>query len=291
MHDPAGKVLARIKPGHHPTNFAWGDDDWRSLYITNIGSVVRIRGSTSPACRRGNGGNHDRIRKSGGPLKAGPAVLPGMAKPCCSARCRRSASCASIRAPARRMSFAIHRRTNGLAIAADGSGNRRAGSGRRHPFLKDGSTAPTNDLLDGKHHNQPTDVINDSAGRVWVADPVQQHAAMRPAGLSISRPRVGAAPERDGSHAWKLKASHTTQKDRARCCYRRMRKLYVADGDIERGDTCQLFEYAVKPDGNPERVKRWLHSWPWSAASKACASTAKATSSACAGWKKSGGDR
>jgi gluconolactonase len=44
VHDPAGKVLARIKtPGHHPTNFAWGDDDWRSMSITNIGSVVRIR--------------------------------------------------------------------------------------------------------------------------------------------------------------------------------------------------------------------------------------------------------
>jgi len=38
------ELLARIKtPGHHPTNFAWGDDDWRSMYITNIGSVVRIR--------------------------------------------------------------------------------------------------------------------------------------------------------------------------------------------------------------------------------------------------------
>ncbi|MEK7877583.1 MAG: SMP-30/gluconolactonase/LRE family protein [Pseudomonadota bacterium] len=44
VHDPSGKVLARIKtPGHHPTNFAWGDEDWRSMYITNIGSVVRIR--------------------------------------------------------------------------------------------------------------------------------------------------------------------------------------------------------------------------------------------------------
>lgn len=44
VHDPAGKVLARIRtPGHHPTNFSWGDDDWRSLYITNIGSVVRTR--------------------------------------------------------------------------------------------------------------------------------------------------------------------------------------------------------------------------------------------------------
>ena len=44
VHDTTGKILARIKtPGHHPTNFAWGDDDWRSMYITNIGSVVRIR--------------------------------------------------------------------------------------------------------------------------------------------------------------------------------------------------------------------------------------------------------
>jgi gluconolactonase len=43
-HDVAGRVLARMKtPGHHPTNIAWGDDDWRSLYITMIGSVVRTR--------------------------------------------------------------------------------------------------------------------------------------------------------------------------------------------------------------------------------------------------------
>ncbi len=30
VHDPAGKVLVRIKtPGHHPTNIACGDDDWK----------------------------------------------------------------------------------------------------------------------------------------------------------------------------------------------------------------------------------------------------------------------
>lgn len=44
IHDPDGRVLARLRtPGHHPTNFGWGDDDWRSLYITMIGSVVRTR--------------------------------------------------------------------------------------------------------------------------------------------------------------------------------------------------------------------------------------------------------
>ena len=44
VHDPSGKVIVRIKPeGHHPTNIAFGDDDWKSLYITMIGSVVRTR--------------------------------------------------------------------------------------------------------------------------------------------------------------------------------------------------------------------------------------------------------
>jgi gluconolactonase len=44
VHDKTGKVVARIKtPGHHATNIAWGDSDWRSLYITMIGSVVRTR--------------------------------------------------------------------------------------------------------------------------------------------------------------------------------------------------------------------------------------------------------
>jgi gluconolactonase len=44
VHDPSGKVLARVRTtGHHPTNFSWGDDDWKSMYITNIGSVVRTR--------------------------------------------------------------------------------------------------------------------------------------------------------------------------------------------------------------------------------------------------------
>jgi gluconolactonase len=44
VHDRSGKPLARIKtPGHHPTNLAFGDDDWRSVYLTMIGSVLRTR--------------------------------------------------------------------------------------------------------------------------------------------------------------------------------------------------------------------------------------------------------
>jgi gluconolactonase len=44
VHDPSGKPIVRIKTaGHHATNIAFGGDDWKSLYITMIGSVVRTR--------------------------------------------------------------------------------------------------------------------------------------------------------------------------------------------------------------------------------------------------------
>ena len=44
VHDTQGNVLARLKmPGTHPTNFCFGDDDWRTLYITIIGCVARVR--------------------------------------------------------------------------------------------------------------------------------------------------------------------------------------------------------------------------------------------------------
>jgi gluconolactonase len=46
-HRPDGSVIGRLKtPGHHSTNICFGDDDWRSLYITMIGSVTRIRLNT-----------------------------------------------------------------------------------------------------------------------------------------------------------------------------------------------------------------------------------------------------
>lgn len=44
VHAPDGAPIVRIKtPGHHPTNIAFGDGDWKTLYITMIGSVVSTR--------------------------------------------------------------------------------------------------------------------------------------------------------------------------------------------------------------------------------------------------------
>ena len=42
--DPSGKLLGRIfVPGHHGTNFCWGGDDWRTLYMTTFTEVWRTQ--------------------------------------------------------------------------------------------------------------------------------------------------------------------------------------------------------------------------------------------------------
>ena len=41
--EPGGKCLGRITLPELPANFAWGDPDWRSLYITARTSVYRLR--------------------------------------------------------------------------------------------------------------------------------------------------------------------------------------------------------------------------------------------------------
>ena len=38
-----GRLLGRLKIPGHSTNMAWGDDDWRSLYVTTFSSVYRTR--------------------------------------------------------------------------------------------------------------------------------------------------------------------------------------------------------------------------------------------------------
>ena len=43
VFDPSGEHLGTIETPEPPANCAWGDDDWRSLYMTARQSVYRIR--------------------------------------------------------------------------------------------------------------------------------------------------------------------------------------------------------------------------------------------------------
>jgi gluconolactonase len=40
---PEARHLGTIKPPHLPANFAWGDDDGRTLYMTARTTLYRIR--------------------------------------------------------------------------------------------------------------------------------------------------------------------------------------------------------------------------------------------------------
>jgi gluconolactonase len=43
IYDPAGRFLGRIVTPEVPANLAWGDADWRTLYITARTSLYRVR--------------------------------------------------------------------------------------------------------------------------------------------------------------------------------------------------------------------------------------------------------
>ena len=152
-------------------------------------------------------------------------------------------------------------RTNGISVASDGSVFGAQEGGRRiiH-FCTDGSTAPTNDLVDGKHHNQPVDVFADSKGRVWIADPWN---LQNPYGPSIY-PFLDHASvlrlERDERKAWKLKRMTTdTIGPRAVLLSADEKTLYVADGDLEieksrSKGASTLRAYPVNADGSLGKV-------------------------------------
>ncbi|MBI2508597.1 MAG: SMP-30/gluconolactonase/LRE family protein, partial [Betaproteobacteria bacterium] len=182
-------------------------------------------------------------------------------------------------------------RTNGIAVAPDGSVYGAQEGGRRviH-FLKNGSTAQTSDLLDGRHHNQPTDVIVDGKGRVWIADPYNAQPPYGPPAYPFLDHASVLRLESGGGRAWKLaRVTHGTKGPRSVLLSADEKTLYVADGDVERGDMCELHAYPVQPDGSVGPVKVLLQFVAMERGIEGMCLEAEGNIVACAGWKKSGG--
>ena len=180
-------------------------------------------------------------------------------------------------------------RVNGLALAKDGTVFGAQEGGRRvvH-FLKDGSTAPTNDLLEGRHHNQPTDVIVDSQGRVWIAD---AYNAQLPYGPPVYPMLDHAAVLRleRVSDGWRLvRVTHDTSGPRAVLLSADEKTLYVADGDAERGDLQRLSSYPVTPDGRLGPVNVMIDFAVVERGIEGMCLDSEGNIIACAGWKKTG---
>lgn len=147
-------------------------------------------------------------------------------------------------------------RTNGIALAPNGSVFGAQEGGRRViEFRADGSTAPTNDLLDGQHHNQPTDVAVDGKGRVWFADAFN---TLPPYGPPVYPfPDHASILRLEGSTGkWTLKrVTHDTLAVRALALSPDEKTLYVAEGDVERAGRRELRAYPVQADGSVGKAK------------------------------------
>lgn len=178
-------------------------------------------------------------------------------------------------------------RVNGLAIAADGAIYGAQEGGRRViRFLKDGSTASAPDLLDGRHHNQPTDVVIDSRGRVWFTDP---YNAQPPYGPPVY-PMLGHASvlRLDPASAKLARITHDTCGPRALLFSADEKTLFVADGDMERGDMCQLFAYLLNGDSSVGTGKSLIAFAPMERGIEGMCLDSEGNIIACAGWKRAG---
>lgn len=180
-------------------------------------------------------------------------------------------------------------RTNGLAIAADGTVYGAQEGGRRviH-FRKDGSTGAMPDLLDGKHHNQPTNVIVDRQGRIWFADAYNAQLPYGPPVYPMLDHASVLRLERvsDGWHI--VRMTHDTSGPRAILLSADEKTLYVADGDAERGNVQRLCAYPVKPDGELGHVKILIDFVVVERGIEGMCLAADGNIIACAGWKKAG---
>jgi gluconolactonase len=181
-------------------------------------------------------------------------------------------------------------RVNGLAIAADGSVFGAQEGGRRIVrFLKDGSTASAPDLIDGRHHNQPTDVVVDARGRIWFTDPYNAQPPYGPPVYPMLDHASVLRLDPEGVRGGRLtRVTHDTVGPRAVLLSADEKTLYVADGDMERGDMCQLFAYRLRPDGSAGAGKSLLAFAPMERGIEGMCLDGGGNLIACAGWKKAG---
>lgn len=180
-------------------------------------------------------------------------------------------------------------RVNGLALAKDGTVYGAQEGGRRvvH-FRKDGSTGAMPDLLDGQHHNQPTDVIVDSQGRVWFADAYNAQLPYGPPAYPMLD-HASVLRLQQANDGWRMvRMTHDTAGPRAILLSPDEKTLYVADGDAERGNLQRLNCYPVKPDGELGHVKVMIDFVVVERGIEGMCLDSEGNIIACAGWKKAG---
>jgi gluconolactonase len=146
--------------------------------------------------------------------------------------------------------FTENGHTNGLCFDAQGNLYGCQQGGRRIVrFEKDRKTITSlTHRLDGKHHNNPNDLVVDKQGRIWFTDPYSGSWDSGPQELDhMSVLRL----DPKGDDQWDLgRATFDVSRPNGILISRDQRTLYVAQSDYALDQPRQLRAYQINDDGS-----------------------------------------
>ncbi len=159
--------------------------------------------------------------------------------------------------PARKTVSEVRRYTNRVNGLARGPGGELYGAqegGRRLvEFTPDGRVTPVDALLDGKYHNQPSDLVVDRRHRIYFTDPRHPVIPFGPAIFPFLDHCSVLRFERNDRRAWvATRITYDTVSPRAVVLSPDESVLYVADGEPRDGQTRELRAYPLRADGSVE---------------------------------------
>src|SRR6195256_2219273 len=142
-------------------------------------------------------------------------------------------------------------RVNGLARGPGGELYGAQEGGRRLiEFTPDGRVVPVDALLDGKYHNQPSDLVVDRQNRIYFTDPRHPVIPFGPSIFPFLDHCSVLRLERNDRRAWvATRPTYDTVSPRAVLLSPDQKTLYVADGEPREGQRRELRAYPVREDG------------------------------------------
>src|SRR5215468_661733 len=143
-------------------------------------------------------------------------------------------------------------RVNGLAIGPSGEIYGAQEGGRRLvEFTPDGRTVPVDALLDGRYHNQPSDVVVDRQNRLYFTDPRHPVILFGPSIFPFLDHCSVLRLARNDRRAWvAARMTYDTVSPRAVLLSPDEATLYVADGEPREGERRELRAYPIRDDGS-----------------------------------------
>jgi gluconolactonase len=143
-------------------------------------------------------------------------------------------------------------RVNGLALGPGGELYGAQEGGRRLvEFTADGRTVPVDARLDGKYHNQPSDLVVDRRGGIYFTDPRHPVIPFGPSIFPFLDHCSVLRLTRNDRRAWvAARMTYDTVSPRAVLLSSDEKTLYVADGEPRGGERRELRAYPIRDDGS-----------------------------------------